>query len=232
MNGRTRFDLSLYLVTDNALCGARGLQATVETALTGGVSMLQYRAKDSELRTALAEAAMLAEIARRHNVPFIVNDRLDIALAVDADGLHVGQSDMPSLIARRLLGPDKILGISVTRELEIATVDAAVVDYVGLGPVFATGTKPDAAAPLGLEKFRSLRHRIDLPVVAIGGIQRDQARQVIEVGADGIAVVSAICAAPDAAAAARDLCREIAAGRDIAARRQIKTGRQIEAGRA
>ncbi|MET1027777.1 MAG: thiamine phosphate synthase [Dongiaceae bacterium] len=208
-----RFDLSLYLVTDNALCGERGLQATVEAALAGGVSMLQYRAKDNELRTALAEAAMLAELARRHKVPFIVNDRLDVALAVGADGLHVGQSDMPSLIARRWLGPDKILGISVTREIEIATVDPAVVDYVGLGPVFATGTKSDAAVPLGLEKFHSLRQRIEMPVVAIGGIQREQASQVIAAGADGIAVVSAICAATDATAAARDLCRMIEAGR-------------------
>jgi thiamine-phosphate pyrophosphorylase len=180
--------------------------------------MLQYRAKDRdgkdrELRPALAEAAMLAELARRRGIPFIVNDRLDIALAVDADGLHIGQSDMPSLIARRLLGPDKILGLSVTQALELATVDPAIVDYVGLGPVFATGTKPDAAPPLGLDGFTALRQRIPLPVVAIGGIGRDQATDVIKAGADGIAVISAICAAADATAAARDLRQQIMAGR-------------------
>ncbi len=213
MNVRHRFDLSLYLVTDHALCGERGLKATVSAALAGGVSMLQYRAKDRDLRAALAEAAMLAELARERGVPFIVNDRLDIALAIDADGLHVGQSDMPTLIARRLLGPEKILGLSVTGASELATVDPAIVDYVGLGPVFATATKSDAAPPMGLEGFRALRREIALPVVAIGGIGQDQAAAVIQVGADGIAVVSAICTATDATAAARDLRQHIASGR-------------------
>lgn len=203
------FDLSLYLVTDNGLCAERGLVETVAAAIDGGVTMIQYRAKDRDLRSALAEAAKISELAKQAGVPLIINDRLDIALAVDADGLHVGQSDMPPGVARRLLRAGKILGISVSRLSEIETVDASVVDYVGVGPVFATATKSDAAAPLGLEQFAQLRRRISLPVVAIGGIGRDQAGAVIQAGADGIAVVSAICGTDDPAGATRLLKQSI-----------------------
>ena len=202
-------DLSLYLVTDRALCGPRGLVATVEAALRGGVTALQYRAKATEMRHAIAEAAALAELARTSGIPFIINDRLDLALAVDADGLHVGQSDMPPALARRLLPPGKILGLSITAEAELPTIDPSIIDYVGLGPVFATATKSDAAPALGLDLFRQLRAAIDLPVVAIGGIDRQRTADIIAAGADGIAVVSAICAAPDPAAAARDLQQRI-----------------------
>lgn len=202
-------DLSLYLVTDQALCGPRGLVATVEAALRGGVTALQYRAKAIEMRDAIAEASALAALAREAGIPFIINDRLDLALAVDADGLHVGQSDMPPALARRCLAPGKILGLSVTTEAELSTIDGAVIDYVGLGPVFATATKSDAAPALGLDLFRRLRQAIDLPVVAIGGIDLQRTADVIAAGADGIAVVSAICAALDPAAAARDLQQRI-----------------------
>jgi thiamine-phosphate pyrophosphorylase len=198
-------DLSLYLVTDQALCGSRGLVATVEAALRGGVTALQYRAKAIEMREAIAEASALAELARTAGIPFIINDRLDLALAVDADGLHVGQSDMPPALARRFLAPGKILGLSVTTEAELSTIDSSIIDYVGLGPVFATTTKSDAAPALGLDLFGRLRQAIDLPVVAIGGIDRQRTADLIAAGADGIAVVSAICAAADPTAAARDL---------------------------
>ncbi|MDY0882688.1 thiamine phosphate synthase [Dongia soli] len=207
--GHPAFDPSLYLVTDPVLCAAGGLAETVAAAIAGGVTMIQYRAKDRDLRSALAEAATLAELAKQAGVPLIVNDRLDIALAVDADGLHVGQFDMPPEIARGLLGADKILGISVSRPAEIETIDPAMVDYVGLGPVFATATKGDAAAPLGLQQFAKLRQRILLPVVAIGGIGHERASAVIQAGADGIAVVSAICGTADPAAAARQLKKSI-----------------------
>lgn len=212
-SGRPAFDLSLYLVTDSGLCAERGLAETVAAAIAGGITMIQYRAKDRDLRSALREAALLAELAKPAGVPLIVNDRLDIALAVDAEGLHVGQSDMPPEIARRLLGADKILGISVSRLAEIETVDPAVVDYVGLGPVFATATKNDAAAPLGLDRLAQLRQRIPLAVVAIGGIGREQAGAVIRAGADGIAVVSAICGTSDPTAAACQLKQSISDAR-------------------
>ncbi|TXH33237.1 MAG: thiamine phosphate synthase [Rhodospirillaceae bacterium] len=211
--GRPAFDLSLYLVTDNGLCAERGLAETVAAAIAGGVTMIQYRAKGRDLRSALVEATELAVLAKQAGVPLIVNDRLDIALAVDAEGLHVGQSDMPPEIARRLLGADKILGISVSRPAEIETVDPALVDYVGLGPVFATATKSDAAAPLGLEQVAQLRQQIPLPVVAIGGIGREQAGAVIRAGADGIAIVSAICGTSDPEGAARQLKQSISDAR-------------------
>ena len=203
------FDLSLYLVTDNGLCAERGLAETVTAAIAGGVTMIQYRAKDRDLQSALREAARLADLAKQAGVPLIINDRLDIALAVDAEGLHVGQSDMPPDIARRLLGADKILGISVSRSAEIDMIDPAVVDYVGVGPIFPTASKSDAATPLGLEKFAQLRPRIPLPAVAIGGIGLEQAGNVIQAGADGIAVVSAICGTADPAASARHLKQAI-----------------------
>jgi thiamine-phosphate pyrophosphorylase len=206
-------DLSLYLVTDRALCGSRGLLMTVEAALKGGITVLQYRAKDQDLRSSVAEAAELATMARRFRVPFIVNDNLDVALAVEADGLHIGQDDLPAARARHLLGPDKILGLSVTRQADLATIDPQLVDYVGLGPVFATSTKPDAAPPLGLDDFRHLRAAIALPVVAIGGIDLQRAAAVIAAGADGLAVVSAICAAADPTAAAIELQDQIEQGR-------------------
>lgn len=198
-------DLSLYLVTDRTLCGPRGLIATVRAALEGGITALQYRAKHAALREALAEASILASLAREHHVPFIINDRLDLALAVEADGLHVGQSDMPVALARRLLGPNRILGLSITHQPDIDDLETELVDYVGLGPVFATATKADAPAPLGLDQFSRLRSAIALPVVAIGGIGAAQAGDVITAGADGIAVVSAICAADDPKLASRHL---------------------------
>lgn len=202
-------DLSLYLVTDRELCGERGLVATVAAALQGGITVLQYRAKQVPLREAIAEAALLASLARQYDVPFIVNDRLDLALAVDADGLHVGQSDMPAELARRFLGPRKILGLSVGSQAEADELDVAAIDYVGLGPVFATATKVDAAVPLGLQRFSLLRASIELPVVAIGGISPPVAADVMSAGADGIAVVSAICAVADPKRASHDLRQRI-----------------------
>ena len=210
---REPIDLSLYLVTDQALCGARGVVATVRAALRGGITALQYRAKEIDLRDAIVEASALASLAHHYGIPFIVNDRLDLALAVDADGLHVGQSDMPPRLARRFLGPDKILGFSVTTADEIATIEADIIDYIGLGPVYATATKSDAATPLGLDQFRALRRAITLPVVAIGGIGFDRAAEVIAAGADGIAVVSAICTAPDPTAASHTLLQHVIAAR-------------------
>jgi thiamine-phosphate pyrophosphorylase len=202
---RPRFDPTLYLVTDHATCGARGLMATVAAALAGGVSMLQYRAKNIPVRQALAEAEELVSLARAHGVPMIVNDRLDIALAAEADGLHLGGSDLPPAVARRLLGEGKILGRSVTRSCDVAEIDPYVIDYVGLGPVFATATKPDHAPPLGFVRFGALRRGIPVPVVGIGGIDLARAPALIAAGADGAAVVSAICGAEDPERAARQL---------------------------
>jgi thiamine-phosphate pyrophosphorylase len=210
---RPCFDPTLNLVTDHGLCGERGLVATAAAALAGGVTLLQYRAKEIPIRRALAEAIELVALARAHGVPMIVNDRLDLALAAEADGLHLGASDRPPGVARRLLGEARILGQSVTCAGDLTEVDPAVIDYVGLGPVFATSTKPDAALPLGLDGFRALRGEIPVPVIGIGGIDIDRTLVLIEAGANGVAVVSAICAADDPERAARRLRQTIETAR-------------------
>ena len=206
---RRRFALDLYLVTDRAMCAARGLERTVAEAVAGGVTMVQ-------LRDAETPAAEFVELVRRlkavlapARVPLIVNNRLDVALAAGADGLHVGQADTPPAEARARLGPDLILGLSVTDPAQLAAVDPALVDYLGVGPIFATATKPDGAPAMGLSGLAATRAGTALPIVAIGGVDATNAAAVIRAGADGIAVVSAICAAGDPLAAAASLLRAV-----------------------
>jgi thiamine-phosphate pyrophosphorylase len=193
------------LVTDGVMTASRGLAATVRAAVDGGVTIVQLRDKDARDDDLVALAcALRAELAPR-GVPLIVNDRPMVAKAAGADGLHLGQEDGDPRAARLLLGPDAMLGLSVTRAAEVATVDPAVVDYVGLGPVFSTATKADAAPPLGLGGFRTVGAMLGVPFVAIGGIDAANAAAVMAAGAAGIAVVSAICAAPDPKVAAAAL---------------------------
>ncbi len=206
MSWRTRFAPTVYLVTDPIQVGARGLAATVHAAVAGGATMVQLR--DPEVKgRALYDQAVRLRAELDGATPLIVNDRVDVAKAAGADGVHVGQDDLPAAEARRQLGPDAIVGLSVGSDAEALEIDPEVVDYVGVGPVFATPTKPDAGAALGVEGFAALRHRIPpgLPVVAIGGITVENAAQVFSAGADGVAVVSAICAAADPELAARTL---------------------------
>jgi thiamine-phosphate pyrophosphorylase len=209
---RRGFDLSLYLVTDPALVARRSLAEVVGAAVAGGVTMVQLRDKDAgdvelvalarELRAALPRAVRL-----------IVNDRIAVALAAGADGVHVGWTDAPSPAARAALGPDAIIGLSASNDEEVAGIDPALVDYVGLGPFAATATKPDAGPPLGAARFAELRRQIKLPTVAIAGIGAAHAADAIAAGADGVAVVSAICAAADPQAAARELRRVVDAAK-------------------
>jgi thiamine-phosphate pyrophosphorylase len=204
-------DYSLYLVTDSSLSRGRASLDVVAAAIRGGATMVQYREKGATTRALIEEARALLELCRSKGVPFIVNDRADVAIAVDADGLHVGQEDMPAAVARRLLGKDKILGVSAENLEEARRAAADGADYVGASPVFATPTKPDATLPMGIEGLRSLAGGIGIPVVAIGGINAGNAASVIAAGAAGIAVVSAIVSADDVAAAARSL-RDIVDG--------------------
>jgi len=206
-------DLSVYLVLDAGFIGQRDILAVLQAALAGGVTAVQLRDKLAPRSALLAQARRIQTLLKATTVPLIINDRVDVAREIGADGAHVGQEDMPAAEARRLLGPGAILGLSVTKAEECATVDPAVVDHVGLGPIFATGTKPDAAMPLGIAGLRALRRRLALPVVAIGGIDADNTAEVIAAGADGVAVVSAICGASDPEAATRRLARAVAAGR-------------------
>lgn len=207
------FDLTLYLVTDPRLVAARGLLATVEAAVKGGATIVQLRDPDAHGRALVEQARALKALLAPLAIPLIVNDRVDVAVAADADGVHLGQDDMAPADARALLGPGRILGLSVGSPAEFASSDLAAVDYLGVGPVTATGTKADAGAAIGAAGVGAVRALTQLPIVGIGGIHTGLAGEVIRAGADGVAVVSAICAAPDPRAAAFALRQAIAAAR-------------------
>lgn len=198
-------DLSLYLVTDRSLCNGRSIEWIVEEAVRGGVTMVQLREKDCSTREFVELAIHLKQKLQTLNVPLIINDRLDIALAANADGLHIGQNDMPYSIARRLLGPDKIIGLSVENMQQAREANNLDVDYIGISPVFGTPTKTDTASPFGLEGVKHVMLFTKHPAVAIGGINQDNAAGIVQAGANGIAVVSAICSANDPEQAARQL---------------------------
>ena len=206
------FDLSLYFVTDRRLCGKRGVSATVEAAVAGGATLVQLRDPEAGTRELVATARTLKALLAPLGVPLIVNDRVDVALAAGADGVHVGQSDMAPADARRLIGPDLILGLSITALSDLAGADLGAVDYLGVGPVFATATKTDAAPPLGLVGLAAIATRTGLSIVAIGGIDASNAAAAIAAGADGVAVVSAIATAPDPRLAAAAILAAVKAG--------------------
>ena len=198
-------DWSLYLVTDRGLAGSRPLAEVVAAAVRGGVTAVQLREKQCSTREFVELARSLKPLLTPLGVPLIVNDRVDVALATGADGVHLGQSDMDPRDARSLLGPDAILGLSVEtleQAERAATLDVA---YLGVSPIFSTPTKTDTTSEWGLEGLAALRRVSKHTLVAIGGIHASNAAQVIEAGADGLAVVSALCAAPDPEAAARTL---------------------------
>lgn len=204
---------SLYVVTDSVVAGGRPLQQLVAAAIRGGAGVVQFREKRMKTRHMIAAAEELCRLCRGHGVPFLVNDRLDVALAVDADGLHVGQDDIPAGVARRLLGPGKILGVSVRGPTELREAEEQGADYVSVSPVFATPTKPDHEEPVGLDGLKALVEQARLPVVAIGGIDRHNAAAVMKTGVEGICVISAVLAAEDVEQAARELCSIIEAMR-------------------
>jgi thiamine-phosphate pyrophosphorylase len=197
-------DLTVYLVIGRQPPGSRTMRATVDAAVAGGVSAVQLRDKRASGRELLALAGELLDALDGTGVPLLVNDRLDIALAAGAHGVHLGQSDLDVRSARRLAGPGFLVGLSVSCAHEIAAVQAlpaGTVDYLGIGPVFPTSTKDDAADALGLDAAAALRTGSTLPCVAIGGITRRNARSVWATAMDGLAVVSAICDAADPRAA-------------------------------
>lgn len=199
--------LRLCLVTDRDLAKGRALVEIVAAAVQGGVTMVQLREKSAPTRAFLEDARALKALLAPLNVPLIINDRADIALAVDADGVHVGQKDMPVDLVRQMVGPSKIIGLSITNHEQIARPDAGKTDYLGLGPLYLQQTKSDAATPLGVEGFRSLRAATTKPVVAIGGLKADNSAPVLAAGANGLAVVSGIVAADDPKAAAQAFTR-------------------------
>lgn len=198
-------DYSLYLVTDRSLSKGRSTAEIVAAAVAGGVSCIQLREKSCGTREFLNEALALQPLLKSRNIPLIINDRLDIALAIEADGVHLGQSDMPIGMARKIAGDSLIIGISAESVDDALRAEQEGADYIGISPVFSTPTKTDIAPPLGLEGVRQIRALVDIPLVGIGGIHSDNAESVLAAGADGIAVVSAIVSAADPAGAAKKL---------------------------
>nr|WP_297163958.1 thiamine phosphate synthase [uncultured Dysgonomonas sp.] len=199
------FDLSLYLVTDRSLSLGRSLESVVAQAVEGGVTMVQLREKDCSTLEFYEQAILLKKCLHPYNIPLIINDRLDIALACDAEGLHIGQSDMPYDIARKLLGRDKIIGLSVECIQDAVNANELDVDYIGISPVFGTPTKTDTAPALGLNGVQEIVKISRHPAVGIGGINKTNAAEVISAGAEGISVVSAIMSAIDPKESALEL---------------------------
>lgn len=192
---RKDIDLSLYLVTDRDLSLERSLEEVVSEAVAGGVTIVQLREKEASTGEFIALARRLMTLLRPLGIPLVINDRVDVALAVDADGVHIGQSDMSYDDTRRLMGPDKIIGLSVESFEDIQAANTLDVDYVGISPVYGTPTKTDTAEPFGLEGLRKAVALSVHPTVAIGGMNASTIGEVIDAGADGVAVVSAICSA-------------------------------------
>ena len=201
---RKNMDLTLYLVTDRRWLGERTLWDGVEEAILGGVTFVQLREKEISSKEYLELAQKVKEITDRHDIPLIINDRIDIALAIDADGVHLGPEDLPVPIARRLLGDGKIVGASAASVGEALLFQAQGADYLGVGAVFPTATKR-GTEKVGLEDLRGIKSAVHIPVVAIGGIKAENAKPVMETGVDGVAVVSAIMDQTDIREAARQL---------------------------
>ncbi len=210
---KAAFDYTLYLVTDRRLSHGRPTREIVQAAVRGGVTCVQLREKDCSTRVFIREALAVRDFLKAAGVPLIINDRLDVALAVEADGVHLGQKDMPLEMARRIAGDGLCIGISAESLEDAVAAERGGADYIGVSPVFDTPTKTDTAPALGLEGLRDIRAAVDIPLVAIGGLKRDNVAEVVQNGADGIAVVSAIVAAEDPEKAARELLEIIQAAR-------------------
>lgn len=194
----------LYLVTDHQQDLAT-LKYVVSKAVEGGVTMVQVREKHGDVRAFIERAQVVKEILKGTNVPLIINDRVDVALAVDADGVHLGQSDMPACIARKLIGPNKILGLSIEDEQQLKEVAVLPVDYIGLSAIYSTPTKTNIKKQWGIEGVKMALRTTSLPIVAIGGINENNIPALSATGVHGLALVSAICHADDPKSACENL---------------------------
>ncbi|HET6462042.1 MAG TPA: thiamine phosphate synthase [Syntrophales bacterium] len=195
----------LYLVTDRGLCGNRSLEDVAHQALVGGAVCIQLREKDASTRFFVDEARKMKALTERFHVPLIINDRIDVALASGADGIHIGQDDMPYAEARRLMGPDAIIGLSVETWDDVVGAEALDVDYLGVSPIFETPTKTDTGENWGFAGLARIKAYSRHTLVAIGGMNAATAREAVMAGADAIAVVSAICAASDPLSVSREI---------------------------
>lgn len=198
-------DYSLYLITDRSFLKGKSLKSAVEQAILGGVTLVQVREKNISTREFYNVALEVKEITNYYKVPIIINDRIDIAQAIDAEGVHLGQSDMPIKFARKILGYDKVIGISVGNVKEAIDAEEDGADYLGIGTVFYTGTKKDIKTPIGIEGLKEICNNIKIPSVAIGGVSKINFREVLSAGVNGISVISAILGENDIKQAAKNL---------------------------
>lgn len=207
-------DWGVYVITDRKLSRGRSHLEVAGEAIEGGATAIQLRDKEASTKELVEAGLALRKFTWGKGVTFIVNDRVDVALAVEADGVHLGQDDMPIRLARKLMGPERIVGASAGNVEEAIRAEREDADYLGVGSVFATGTKPDAGPPIGLAGLKEIVRAVHIPVVAIGGINEDNAGEVIRAGADGVAVISAVVGAPHVAEAAKRLRERIELARE------------------
>ena len=203
---KSNIDYTLYLVTDRTLMSTERLETAVEQAILGGCTVVQLREKDCSTLDFYNTAVKIKEVTSHYNVPLIINDRIDIALAVDTDGVHVGQSDIPAKIARKLIGSDKILGVSAANLEEAIKAQKDGADYIGVGAMFSTLTKTDAKLT-SIDELKEIRKHISIPIVVIGGINKNTIPKFHGINIDGIAVVSAIISQPNIKEASQELKR-------------------------
>jgi len=202
-------DWSVYVITDRKVAGNRSILDVVRAAIRGGATVVQLREKETTTRDMIEWGQALHEITAAAGIPLIVNDRVDVALAIDAEGVHVGQEDMPAAMARRLIGDDKLLGVSAETIEQAVQAERDGADYLGVGDIFGTPTKPDAGEPIGVEGLARIAAKVSIPIVGIGGITAENAGAVIQAGAQGVAVISAVVGAADPEAAARRLLQVV-----------------------
>jgi thiamine-phosphate pyrophosphorylase len=209
---RCRSDLSgLYVILDPSACPDRPLLEVLKASATAGAKLFQYRNKTDSMKAAYAEALLLRKLAQDLGVLFIVNDRCDLALAVDADGVHLGQGDLPLNLARKVMGPDKLIGISTHNQDQVVAATAGGPDYLGFGPIFKPGSKTDHDPLVGIAGLKAVRSLTALPIFAIGGITMESVGEVMCVGANGAAVISAILKASDIRGTVRAFVSRISA---------------------
>jgi thiamine-phosphate pyrophosphorylase len=201
--------LDTYIITNANIVAGRDHVEGARQALEGGADVIQFREKKMDTGEMIRVCATIQDLCRQHRAVFIVNDRVDVALAMDADGVHVGQEDMPATTARRLIGPHKILGVSASDVVKARKAQADGADYIGTGMIFAAGVKKDIGVVRGLSALRDVSRAVEIPVVAIGGIDHGNAASCIEAGAAGCAVITAVIGAPDVTQATRNLAQII-----------------------
>jgi thiamine-phosphate pyrophosphorylase len=204
MTMKNKIDYTLYLCTDRDLMSSATIEENVELAIKGGCTVIQLREKNCSSKEFYDLAVSVKKITDKHNVPLIINDRVDIAMAVDAAGVHIGQSDLPADVVRRIIGDDKIIGVSTAKLEEALKAVKDGADYLGVGAMYSTDTKTDAR-PVTMEELKEIRKNVDIPIVVIGGINMNTLGNFKNMGIDGLAVVSAIVAQPDVEKAAKDM---------------------------